>query len=102
MGGRSTRAVRASDLRYNMEITLEEAFAGKTANLRLPTSVSCEACSGTGAKIGTRPKACPDCGGAGRIRYAQGLFTLERICTGCQGGGRVITIRVRPAWARAG
>ncbi len=91
MGGhRSTRAERASDLRYDMEITLEEAFAGKTAELRLPTSVSCEACSGTGAKVGTRPKACPECGGAGRIRYAQGLFTLERACTACQGRGRVI------------
>jgi molecular chaperone DnaJ len=90
MGGRSMRAERASDLRYNMEITLEEAFAGKTANLRLPTSVFCEACSGTGAKVGTRPKVCPDCGGAGRIRYAQGFFTLERTCAGCQGGGRAI------------
>jgi molecular chaperone DnaJ len=89
-GGSGTRAERAADLRYNMEITLEEAFAGKTAKLRLPTSVSCEACSGMGAKVGTRPKACPDCGGAGRIRYAQGLFTLERTCAACQGGGRVI------------
>ena len=89
-GGRNTRAERAADLRYNMEITIEEAFAGKTAKLRLPTSVSCEACSGTGAKVGTRPKACPDCGGAGRIRFAQGLFALERTCATCQGGGRVI------------
>lgn len=89
-GGRGTRAERTSDLHYNMEITLEEAFVGKTAKLRLPTSVSCEACSGTGAKVGTRPKACPDCGGAGRIRYAQGLFTLERTCAVCQGRGRVI------------
>jgi molecular chaperone DnaJ len=87
---RSTRAEGAADLRYNMEITLEEAFAGKMAQLRLPTSVSCEACSGTGAKVGTLPKACPECGGAGHIRYAQGLFTLERSCTSCQGRGRVI------------
>jgi molecular chaperone DnaJ len=89
-GSRGTRAERAADLRYSMEITLEEAFAGKTAKLRLPTSVTCEACSGTGAKVGTRPKACPECGGAGRIRYAQGLFTLERTCAACRGNGRVI------------
>jgi molecular chaperone DnaJ len=89
-GGRDTRTERAADLRYNMEITLEEAFTGKTAQLRLPTAVSCEACSGTGAKVGTRPKACSECGGAGRVRYAHGLFTLERACTACHGCGRVI------------
>src|SRR5262249_7620920 len=88
--GRGTRAERGADLRYNMEISLDEAFAGKTAQVRLPTSVSCEACSGSGAKTGTRPKACPHCGGAGRIRHAQGFFTLERTCTGCQGRGQVI------------
>jgi molecular chaperone DnaJ len=88
-GGRSTRSERAADLRYDIEITLEEAFAGKTAQLWLPTAVSCEACSGTGAKVGTRPQACPQCGGAGGVRYAQGLFTLERACTACHGRGRV-------------
>ena len=81
---------RGADLRYNMEITLEEAFAGKTAQIRIPTSVTCEACSGTGAKPGTKPKACPHCGGAGRIRHAQGFFTLERTCPACQGRGQVI------------
>ena len=88
--GRGSRVERGSDLRYNMEITLEEAFAGKTAQVRIPTSVSCETCSGTGAKAGTRPKACPHCGGSGRIRHSQGFFTLERACTGCQGRGQVI------------
>ncbi|MFL6972927.1 MAG: molecular chaperone DnaJ, partial [Xanthobacteraceae bacterium] len=88
--GRGNRAERGADLRYNMEITLEEAFAGKTAQVRIPTSVSCEACSGTGAKAGTKPKTCPHCGGVGRIRHAQGFFTLERTCTGCQGRGQVI------------
>src|SRR5579863_556778 len=89
-GGRSGRAERAADLRYNIEITIEEAFAGKTAKLQLPRSVSCEACSGTGGKASTRRKACPDCGGAGRIRFAKGLFALERTCAACQGGGRVV------------
>ena len=72
--GRSGRE-RGADLRYNMEISLDEAFAGKAAQVRIPTSVACEACSGTGAKTGTKPKACPTCGGAGRIRHAQGFFT---------------------------
>ncbi len=87
--GRSGRE-RGADLRYNMEISLDEAFAGKNAQIRIPTSVSCEACSGTGAKSGTKPKTCPTCGGAGRIRHAQGFFTLERTCPACQGRGQVI------------
>jgi molecular chaperone DnaJ len=87
--GRSGRE-RGADLRYNMEISLEEAYSGKTAQLRIPTSVSCETCSGTGAKTGSKPRACPTCGGAGRIRHAQGFFTLERTCPACQGRGQVI------------
>ena len=81
---------RGADLRYNMEIRLEEAYSGKTAHVRIPTSVTCESCSGSGAKAGTRPKACPTCGGQGRIRHAQGFFTLERTCPNCQGRGQVI------------
>ena len=87
--GRSGRE-RGADLRYNMEIRLEEAYSGKTAHVRIPTSVTCESCSGSGAKAGTRPKACPSCGGQGRIRHAQGFFTLERTCPNCQGRGQVI------------
>src|SRR6202790_2719544 len=90
-GGRARSGrQRGADLRYNMEISLDEAFAGKAAQLRIPTSVACEACSGTGAKTGTKPKACPTCAGAGRIRHAQGFFTLERTCPACQGRGQVI------------
>src|ERR1700731_1922055 len=81
---------RGADLRYNMEIRLEEAYSGKTAHVRIPASVTCESCSGSGAKAGTRPKACPTCGGQGRIRHAQGFFTLERTCPSCQGRGQVI------------
>jgi molecular chaperone DnaJ len=88
-GGGSGRE-RGADLRYNMEITLEEAFGGKSAQIRIPTSVTCEACSGSGAKAGTRPRSCPTCGGQGRIRHAQGFFTLERTCPACQGRGQVI------------
>jgi molecular chaperone DnaJ len=89
-GGRGQGRERGSDLRYNMEITLEEAFEGKTAQIRIPTSVACEVCSGTGAKAGTKPKTCASCGGAGKIRHAQGFFTLERTCPTCQGRGQVI------------
>src|ERR1700751_4340123 len=85
-GGRE----RGADLRYNMEITLEEAFAGKTAQVEIPVSVTCESCSGTGAKAGTKPKSCSTCGGAGRVRQAQGFFTLERTCPSCQGRGQAI------------
>jgi molecular chaperone DnaJ len=88
--GRSSGRERGSDLRYNMEITLEEAFIGKTAQIRIPTSVTCEACSGSGAKAGTKPKPCATCGGAGKIRHAQGFFTLERTCPACHGRGQVI------------
>ena len=88
--GRGGGRERGADLRYNMEITLEEAFAGKTAQVRIPTSVTCEACSGIGAKTGTKPKTCPTCGGQGRVRHAQGFFTLERTCPTCQGRGQVI------------
>src|ERR1700723_1768632 len=85
-GGRE----RGADLRYNMEITLEEAFQGKTAQIEIPVSVTCESCSGIGAKAGTKPKTCGMCGGAGRVRQAQGFFTLERTCPGCQGRGQMI------------
>jgi molecular chaperone DnaJ len=88
---RGTGRERGADLRFNMEITLEEAYEGKTAQVRLPTSVTCESCSGTGAKAGTKPKTCPHCGGHGRIRHTQGgFFTLERTCPACQGRGQVI------------
>ncbi len=88
-GGRTNRE-RGSDLRYNMEITLEDAFQGKAAQINIPTPVICEACSGTGAKSGTRPKTCASCGGAGKVRHAQGFFTIERTCVACQGRGQVI------------
>jgi molecular chaperone DnaJ len=92
MGGRRGRSgrERGADLRYNMEITLEEAYHGKTAQVRIPTSVTCETCSGSGAKTGTKPKPCPTCNGYGKLRHAQGFFTLERTCPACHGRGQVI------------
>ena len=88
--GRSSGRERGSDLRYNMEITLEEAFSGKAASLKVPTSVTCEACSGTGAKPGSKPKTCSTCGGHGRVRAQQGFFAIERTCPTCQGRGEII------------
>ena len=93
MGGarqRGSGRERGADLRFNMQITLEEAYKGKTAQVRLPTSVTCEVCSGTGAKTGTKPKVCATCGGHGKIRHSQGFFTLERTCNACHGRGKVI------------
>ncbi|WP_366654086.1 molecular chaperone DnaJ [Fodinicurvata sp. EGI_FJ10296] len=93
MGGRRSRrgTGRGADLRYNMEITLEEAFAGKQSSIRVPTSVTCEACDGDGAEPGTEPTACPTCRGAGKVRAQQGFFTIERTCPTCAGMGRVIS-----------
>jgi molecular chaperone DnaJ len=88
--GRSSGRERGSDLRYNMEITLEEAFSGKTASLKVPTSTTCEACSGSGAKPGSKPKTCATCGGHGRVRAQQGFFAIERTCPTCQGRGETI------------
>jgi molecular chaperone DnaJ len=91
-GGRQrTGRERGADLRYNMEVSLPEAFAGKSAQIRVPTSVTCETCTGSGARTGTRPASCPTCGGAGRVRASQGFFTIERTCPACQGRGEVIS-----------
>jgi molecular chaperone DnaJ len=88
--GRSNGRERGSDLRYNLEITLEDAFKGKTATIKVPSLMSCEACTGTGAKAGSKPKACGTCGGAGRVRAQQGFFAIERTCPTCQGRGEMI------------
>src|SRR5580692_4046175 len=85
-GGRE----RGADLRYNMEISLNEAYAGKNAQIRIPTSVTGETCSGSGAKPGSKPKVCTMCQGQGKVRHAQGFFTLERTCPQCQGRGQSI------------
>lgn len=82
---------RGSDLRYNMEITLADAFNGKTAEIVVPTSIPCEPCSGSGAKPGTKPVTCTTCGGMGKVRASQGFFTIERTCHTCQGRGEAIS-----------
>jgi molecular chaperone DnaJ len=82
---------RGQDLRYNMEITLEEAFNGKKAKITVPSSIACEPCKGTGGKNGAAPTNCPTCRGAGKVRSQQGFFTVERTCPMCQGAGQVIS-----------
>jgi molecular chaperone DnaJ len=91
-GGRRGQAgpSRGSDLRYNLEISLEESFRGKQTTIRVPNLVACDQCNGSGAETGSKPVACPTCHGRGRIRAQQGFFSIERTCPGCQGAGRVI------------
>ena len=89
-GGGGTGRERGSDLRYNMEIMLEDAFKGKTATIKVPTSVACEPCAGSGAKPGSKPKTCATCAGHGRVRAQQGFFAIERTCPTCAGRGEVI------------
>ncbi len=90
-GGRGRGArERGADLSYNMEITLGEAFAGRVAEIKVPTSVTCEACSGSGAEVGSSPVSCPTCAGYGKVRASQGFFTIERTCPNCMGRGEII------------
>ncbi|MGH6877568.1 MAG: molecular chaperone DnaJ [Rhizomicrobium sp.] len=97
MGGRRARRQnRGGDLRYNMEITLEDAFAGKSAEIRVNTAIACEACGGSGAEAGSRPETCPTCSGAGKIRAQQGFFTVERTCPNCHGSGRFVRNPCKP------
>ena len=89
-GGRGSGKERGADLRYNLEISLEEAYSGKTATIKLPTSVACEACAGSGAKAGSKPATCKTCAGHGRVRAQQGFFAIERTCPTCGGRGQTI------------
>ena len=91
-GGRRQQGPRrGQDLRYDLEISLEQAFAGSTVNIDVPASLSCEVCTGSGCKPGTTPSACQTCGGAGRVRASQGFFSIERTCPRCGGSGRTVT-----------
>ena len=91
-GGQRSRSgrERGADLRYNMEISLGDAYSGKNAEIVVPTSVGCDTCSGTGAKAGTKPTTCPTCAGQGKVRASQGFFTIERTCPSCHGRGEII------------
>ena len=81
---------RGADLRYTLDLTLEEAVFGTTAKIRVPTLVSCATCAGSGAKPGTKPTTCPTCRGAGQVRMQQGFFSIQQACPRCQGRGTII------------
>ena len=88
-GGRKQQS-RGSDLRYNLSISLEEAFAGMQKTINIPSAVSCGSCNGTGAAGGSSPTTCPTCSGLGKVRATQGFFTVERGCPTCSGVGQII------------
>ena len=92
MGGaaRARRSNRGQDLRYNLELTLEEAFSGRSVEIKVPTQVACDTCHGSGAETGTSPETCPHCNGHGRVRATQGFFTVERTCSACRGSGKIV------------
>lgn len=89
-GGRGGRSSRGSDLRYTLELDLEEAVKGTTVKIRVPGHVECEVCDGSGAEKGTRPETCGTCKGMGQVRMQQGFFTVQQACPTCRGSGKVI------------
>ncbi len=89
-GGGGAQTYRGADLRYTLDLSLEEAVFGTTAKIRVPTLVSCAACAGSGAKPGTKPTTCPTCRGVGQVRMQQGFFSIQQTCPRCQGRGTII------------
>ncbi|MEM7209479.1 MAG: molecular chaperone DnaJ [Pseudomonadota bacterium] len=90
-GGGGRKAYRGSDLQYNLETSLEDAVAGTTVKIKVPTLVTCDVCDGTGAKPGTSPSTCGTCNGVGQVRMQQGFFSVQQTCPTCHGTGQVIT-----------
>jgi molecular chaperone DnaJ len=88
--GGGQRPARGQDVRFDLELTLEEAFTGKDATIRVPSTVQCETCEGSGAEAGAKPVTCTTCSGHGKVRAAQGFFTIERACPTCGGAGRIV------------
>lgn len=92
-GGRrgGQQAYRGSDLRYNLELELEEAVRGTEVRIRVPKLERCDVCAGSGAKPGTSPKSCSMCGGHGQVRMQQGFFAIQQTCPTCRGAGKIIS-----------
>jgi len=88
--GGQQRQARGSDLRYNLELSLEQAVSGTSVKIKIPTYVNCESCGGSGAKKGTHPVNCTTCGGAGQVRMQQGFFSVQQTCPACHGQGKMI------------
>lgn len=89
-GGGRSNVYRGADLRYNLEISLEEAARGTEKTIRIPSAEECETCHGSGAKPGTQPKTCPTCNGHGQVRVQQGFFSIQQTCPKCHGSGKII------------
>ncbi len=89
-GGRGNGVYRGADLRYNLELSLEDAARGAEVKIRIPAMEECETCHGTGAKPGTEPKQCPTCHGRGEVRVSQGFFSIQQTCPTCHGRGKVV------------
>ena len=89
-GQRGTGVYRGADLRYNLDLSLEDAARGSEVKIRIPTMDECAACHGTGAKPGTQPKTCPTCHGRGEVRVSQGFFSIQQTCPQCHGTGKII------------
>ncbi|MFC0119545.1 molecular chaperone DnaJ [Pseudoalteromonas xiamenensis] len=90
-GRRQSRQQRGADLRYNLDLSLEEAVRGKDVEIKVPTWVSCKPCDGSGAKPGTKPKTCTTCHGAGQVQMRQGFFAVQQTCPTCSGTGQIIS-----------
>ncbi|HEY7774204.1 MAG TPA: molecular chaperone DnaJ [Marinagarivorans sp.] len=90
-GGRRGGPARGSDLRYTLDLSLEDAVKGTSVKIKVPTLVSCKPCSGSGAKPGTQPKTCTTCGGVGQVRMQQGFFQVQQTCPTCRGKGKEIS-----------
>ncbi|MBT8123023.1 MAG: molecular chaperone DnaJ [Gammaproteobacteria bacterium] len=90
-GGGGQRVYRGSDMRYNLELSLEDAVAGTEVKIRVPTLVECNTCEGSGARKGSEPTACTTCGGHGQVRMQQGFFSVQQTCPHCQGTGSIIS-----------
>lgn len=88
--GRGPRVFRGADLRYDLDLKLDEAVSGTNIKIRVPKLVSCQECHGSGAKKGSSPVSCPTCGGVGQVRMQQGIFSLQQTCPQCRGTGKVI------------
>ena len=100
-GGQRSTGQRGADLRYDLEITLEEAATGKTQKLRIPRLEKCEECDGSGAEKGTKAETCPNCQGNGQTRYQQGFFAVMRTCPNCGGRGQIIKTPCRKCYGAA-